>query len=123
VAPETAAGGVTEGVGAEAGGAGAAPPLGRTGGAETEGVCTVVAFDRLGAVERRTAFREWVEAAARPAKAATSAVAIASAPVLARRTRAIAASRSTAARRRRSGDGSEAGFIHVEADQTQMRRR
>jgi hypothetical protein len=101
VAPETAAGGETEGVGAWAGGAGdgVEPPLGLIGGGETGGVWTVVVVFDLVAVGRRTAFREWVDAAARPAKAATRAVARASAPVLARRTRAIAASRSTAARR------------------------
>jgi hypothetical protein len=67
--------------------------------------------------------RAWVDVAARPAKAATSAVARASMAVVARRTRAIAASRSTTARRRASGMGVRVGFIHVEADQTWMRRR
>ena len=59
---------------------------------------------------------EWVDVDARPAKAATSAVARASVAVVARRTRAIAASRMAA--RRPSGMGVRAGFIHVEADQT-----
>jgi hypothetical protein len=102
VAPETAAGGETEGVGAWAGGAGEGvkPPLGRTGGGETEGVCTVVVvFDLLVVAACRTPLRERVDAAARPAKAATSAMARASVAVVARRTRAIAASRSIAARR------------------------
>jgi hypothetical protein len=124
VPPETAAGGEDEGVGACVGGAGEGVelPLGCSGGGETEGVCTVaVALDFF--VVALTTLREWVDVAARPARAATSAVARASVAVVARRTRAIAASRSRTARRRPSGMGVRAGSIQVEADQTQMRRR
>lgn len=74
-------------------------PLGWIDGGETEGVWTVAVFLDWLVVRWRTTLREWVEVAARPAKAATSAVANASVAVVARRTRAIAASRSTAARR------------------------
>jgi hypothetical protein len=63
-----------------------------------------VAFDFF-VVALTTFLLEWVDVAARPAKAATSAVARASVAVVARRTRAIAASRSTSARRRPSGTG------------------
>jgi hypothetical protein len=80
-----------------------------------------VAFD-LFAVALTVFLLEWVDVAARPAKAATSAVARASVAVVARRTRAIAASRSTTAVRRPSDMGVRAGLIQVEADQTQMRR-
>jgi hypothetical protein len=91
-------------------------PFGWSGGGETEGVCTVaVAFDPF-VVACRTTLREWVDVAARPAKAATSAVARASVAVVARRTRATAASRMAA--RRPSGMGVRGGFIRVEADQT-----
>ena len=125
VPPETATGGEADGVGACAGGAGNGVelPLDSSGGAETEGVCTVAVAVEPFVVARRTTLRAWVDVAARPAKAATSAVARASVAVVARRTRAIAASRSTTARRRASGRGVRAGFIHVEADQTWMRRR
>jgi hypothetical protein len=111
------AGGEAEGVGACVGGAGEGVELslGCSGGGETEGVFTtgaaLVFFEVV-----LTALLEWVDVAARPAKAATSAVARASVAVVARRTRAIASSRMAA--RRPSGMGVRGGFIHVEADQT-----
>jgi hypothetical protein len=77
----------------------------------------VVAFDFF--VVALTVLPEWwVDVAAKPAKAATSAVARATVAVVARRTRAMAASRSRTARRLRSGVGVRSEFIHVEADQT-----
>jgi hypothetical protein len=80
-------------------------PLDSSGGAETEGVWTgAVAVEPL-VVACRMTLRAWVDVAARPAKAATSAVARASVAVVARRTRAMAASRSATARRRASGMG------------------